>query len=252
MSVAACTQSESPVAEVIEKSKLPTVVDSSIVFHGGDHIGHSTIRFSFRKKNYSVSRDPQSFEYISIWSDSLGNHRTVLTDQTVMAFVDNQRLPLSAKDSASIAGSLNSVVYFALQPYFLSDHAVNATLEGTENIGGKAYSRVKITFAADGGGTDFEDVYFYWFDKADASMDYFAYSFTVNEGGTRFRAAKNSRRINGVVFQDYDNYEGPASPDSLPFISELYKAGTLKKLSEINLDKIAVIENAQVVASLQP
>ncbi|MCA1762239.1 MAG: hypothetical protein LC664_04505 [Flavobacteriales bacterium] len=71
-------------------------------------------------------------------------------------------------------------------------------------------------------------------------MDYIAYSFRENEGGTRFRKAVNRRRINGLVFQDYENYKGPANPDSLLAISRLFKMDSLDLLSFIETSRIKV------------
>jgi len=62
-----------------------------------------------------------------------------------------------------------------------------------------------------------------------------------SDGGTRFRKAENFRKINGIGVQDYLNYKGPVSPDSLPFISDLYKNNKLPLLSEIRVSGIKVI-----------
>jgi hypothetical protein len=70
-------------------------------------------------------------------------------------------------------------------------------------------------------------------------MDYLAYSYLEDEGGTRFRKAYNRRRVNGLIFQDYVNYKGP-NPDSLEYISNLFKRGVLDTLSLIELDQLRV------------
>jgi hypothetical protein len=70
-------------------------------------------------------------------------------------------------------------------------------------------------------------------------MDYLAYSYLEEDRGSRFRVAYNPRRINGILFQDYENYKGPA-PDSLEMILDLYKAEKLELLSKIELKAIAV------------
>jgi hypothetical protein len=122
----------------------------------------------------------------------------------------------------------------------LNDPAVIKKYAGEDEIGKKSYYRVEVRFTPEGGGEDHSDVYLYWFDKEDYSMDYLAYSYHTDESGTRFRKALDSRRINGLVIQDYLNFRGPESPDRLSEILGLYKADSLDLLSEIRLTRIKV------------
>ena len=232
------------------RSKSEMIIDSSIAFHGGEKYYNSDISFGFRDKVYQVFRSANSFSYSTSFSDSLGTNTWVLTNDGLIAKRNGERIALSAKDSIAYAGSLNSVVYFAMLPSLLSDDAVHSKLDGSEDIKGKDYYRIVVTFDEEGGGADHDDVYLYWFDKSDYSLDYLAYSFHVNEGGSRFRAVTNSRRINGIIFQDYENYKGPA-PDSLQYISEMYNADQLTLLSNIELNKLSVIDRATAISELK-
>ncbi len=247
--IISCT-SESVDSNADTRSDSEIIVDSAIAFHGGNHYLNSDIHFGFRDKHYSVSNTGSAFVYGSSHTDSLGRHERKLANIGYESFLNGARLKLSAKDSAAQAGSLNSVVYFALLPSLLKDEAVKQELDGEDSIKGKDYYRIKVTFSKDGGGLDYDDVYLYWFDQNDYSMDYLAYSFHVNDGGSRFRAAYNSRRINGIIFQDYENFKGPA-PDSLKFIGDMYKAEKLPLLSRIELNRIAVMQKSVSISELK-
>jgi|SRR5690554_4032932 len=236
-------------AEVDNRSRSQVIIDSAIAFHGGEKYYNSEIDFGFRNRMYKVQRSANTFAYSSQFVDSLGNHFRELTNDGFTERINNEQVDLSAKDSMAFAESLNSVVYFALLPSFLHDDAVNSSLEGEDEIDGKEYYRIKVTFDEEGGGDDFEDIYLYWFDKSDFSMDYLAYSFHVNDGGSRFRVATNSRRVNGVLFQDYQNLKGPG-PDSLDHILNMYKSGQLPILSHIELNRLSVVENRVLVTDL--
>ncbi len=226
------------------RSRSERIIDSVIVFHGGEKYTTSRIQFGFRKKLYEVKPTEKGLIYSQRYTDSLGVHREKLGSSGFTAILNNQEVSLTTKDSLARASSLNSVVYFALLPSFLNDPSVQSEFLGKEEIGSSEYFKIRITFSEKGGGEDFDDVYLYWFDISDYSMDYLAYSFREDEGGTRFRVAHNARRVNGILFQDYTNYAGPA-PDSLDAISGLYKAGSLKVLSEIVLDRLAVFPVGQ-------
>lgn len=234
---------------VDNRTRSEMIIDSAIAFHGGEkYYGHD-ISFGFRDRMYSISRSANSFAYTSTYSDSFGVHHRELSNDGLVVHLNGERVALSAKDSTAYAASVNSVVYFAMLPSLLTDDAVRSVYEGDESINGKSYYRVKVTFTEEGGGEDHDDVYLYWFDTTDYSLDFLAYSFLVENGGTRFRAVTNTRRINGIVFQDYENYKGPA-PDSLQYISEMYKSGSLTLLSNIELNRISVIERPTAISSL--
>jgi len=236
--------------EADERSKSEMIIDSAIAFHGGVKYYDADISFGFRDRMYSVSRSANSFAYTSTYSDSLGIHQRELSNDGLIVLRNGERIALTAKDSIAYAASVNSVVYFAMLPSLLIDNSVRSKYEGEESLKGKDYYRVKVTFTEEGGGEDHDDVYLYWFDKTDYSLDFLAYSFQVENGGSRFRAVTNSRRINGIIFQDYENYKGPA-PDSLQYISEMYQNGTLTLLSNIELNRISVIDRPTAISELK-
>ena len=68
-------------------------------------------------------------------------------------------------------------------------------------------------------------------------MDYLAYSYEVDGGGVRFREAYNTRKIGGVLFQDYVNYKHLKNTDVSTF-DILFEKGELKELSRIELENV--------------
>ena len=232
---AACSNSQK---ETNTSESRKGIIDKSIDFHFEDE--SPNFSFLFRDRNYSIDYSFDRFEYTCSYTDSTGVHRRVLNNTGYLEHLDGEQIRLSKKDSLSHSESVNSVSYFNLLPLVLKENAVNSEPLGLEEIDSKTYHKVQVKFKQEGGGVDFQDIYYYWFDTLDYSMDYLAYSFQVNGGGTRFRKAVNFRKINGVGVQDYLNYKGPASPDSLRFISELYKEGKLPLLSEIKVSGINV------------
>jgi hypothetical protein len=226
----------------VETSKTPaeSIVDSAIAYHGGELYDNLNISFSFRDRDYGAFRKDGLFEYASVYRDSTGEYIRLLNNDGFSESLNGLRISHSQKDSIARAASVNSVLYFALLPGLLNDPGAIKTIDGTDEIDGIAYHRIKVTFNPENGGEDHDDVYLYWFDKEKYRMDYLAYSYNTEEGGTRFRKAVNSRRINGLVFQDYENFRGPADTDSLMYIMDLYKRGELGLLSTIALNRIHV------------
>ena len=138
---------------------------------------------------------------------------------------------------------MNSVIYFFQLPKPLEDRAVNPILLNPIEIEGNEYWSLRITFDEEGGGNDFQDEFRYWINKENYHIDYFAYNYLTDGGGTRFRKAKNLRKINGFLFQDYINYkpqEKIISLDSLPLLFE-----------KDSLEILSIIENKNIKVEFQ-
>jgi len=227
-----------------------TIIDRAIKAHGGDNYDGSHISFSFRDRNYTIRLNGGEFTYERSWEDSLGKVHDVLDNQGFTREINSEKISLSEEDRQRYANSLNSVVYFTLLPQPLNDPAVNATYLGTDTIKTEPYHKIRVSFDQEGGGTDFEDVFVYWFHQDKYTMDYLAYEFHVNGGGTRFREAYNVREINGIRFADYINYTDTLHEFSLAEYDEQFKAGKVQELSRIDLKnlEVAAIKSPSIAA----
>ncbi len=236
--LAACT-TDSTIGDHKKPETAQSVIDSAVFYAFDGDLKEREISFDFRDRNYSASWK-NGRVYKSSYSDSLGVHRRELNDQGYREFLNNTQVELDEKQESARAASVNSVLYFALLPYHLLDKAVKPTYLGLDTLEATVYHKIEVRFAQDGGGEDFEDVFIYWFSKDNYYLDFLAYSYVEDEGGTRFRKAENRRKVNGVTFQDYLNFKGPSDPDSLVYIGELYKKNQLDLLSEIKVSQLIV------------
>ena len=214
------------------------IIDQAIKTHGGGPLQEATVSFDFRKKHYRVQLNHGSFRYESTVNDSIGLVHDVLTNDDFIRTVDGQRQVLNAEDESRYRNALNSVVYFALLPYFLNDPAARKELIGEATVQGKPYYKIRVTFAEEGGGDDYDDEFVYWIHQQHHTMDYLAYSFHVNEGGTRFRQAYHIRNIKGIRFADYINYD--TTKGALKDYDRLLEEGKLEELSRIELKNVKV------------
>ena len=147
---------------------------------------------------------------------------------------------LSEHEQSRFSEAVNSVVYFALLPHFLNDLAVQKRYIGKSTVKGEPYHKIEVSFRKEGGGKDYSDVFTYWFHQDKHTMDYLAYRFHRDGGGTRFRAAFNQRRINGILFADYHNYKGTESDTSTVDYDQRFERGQLTKVSEVILANVEV------------
>ncbi len=216
-------------------------IEASVEAHVMNEFNKKSIEFQFRNYRYSQTQDKQGLIYtrrknttpevLDLLHSKNGFQRTLANEKVVLA--DSIALVYSE--------SVNSVLYFFRLPYSLKDSGAIKTLMDTEQIKGKSYQKIGVHFTSENGGIDYQDTFRYWFDKEIKTLDYLAYEYLTDAGGIRFRVAINRRTIEGVVFQDYENYRAPKNT-SLDDLPKMYEKGELELLSLIANDSITLIK----------
>ncbi|MEP1085640.1 MAG: DUF6503 family protein, partial [Algoriphagus sp.] len=217
------------------------IVDDAIAAHGGEAFKNSKIEFDFRDIHYTIFKTENAFEYIREFSDSTGNVRDLLNNEGFVRTVNGAKIDtLSEEWIGKYSRSVNSVAYFAFLPYGLNDPSVFKKSLGETEINGEKYNLIKVTFAEDGGGEDFDDEFLYWIGIDDSFVDYMAYSYHTDGGGVRMREVSRVNEVGGIRFQNYLNLKPEDETVPVEKMQELYEAGELALLSEINLENIKV------------
>jgi len=216
------------------------IVDQAIEHHGGELYEHAYIEFDFRNKHYVLKLNGGKFTYERIFTDSTGHVRDVLDNSGFRRYINDTLISLNETWAKRYTRSVNSVAYFALLPHGLNDPAVVKTLAGEGHINGTKYYRIHVSFLQEGGGEDYEDEFMYWFDKTTFRMDYLAYFYHTDGGGTRFRVARNVRRINGILMADYLNLGIEKVIQDLTQTEVMYTEQQLDTISSIELEHVHV------------
>lgn len=224
-----------------EQLTAQEIIDKTIENAGGTNYETATINFTFRNTKYRSKRENGLFEYSRTFTDSIGEVNDVLTNTEFTRFVNAQKIDLPDSTASKYANSVNSVIYFVQLPFGLNDPAVKKELVGEAEIAKEKYYEIQVTFGEEGGGKDHEDVYMYWINQRNFTLDYFAYKFFTDEGGIRFRSAYNPRTVSGIRFVDYQNYKlEPWKNVDLKTADEQFIVGKLELLSDIKTENITV------------
>lgn len=215
-----------------------SIVKKSIAFYGMDKLDGKTIDFDFREKHFKVKFNNGDFFYESTFKDdSLGLIKDQLSNHGFVREQNGLVIPLSPKDSIKYAESLNDVIYFAFLPLKLKDDAARPKFLRTVPVKGKDYNQIEVSFDTERGGNHSDDVFYFWFDAKDHSMDYFAY----NKHGNRFRAINGLINANGLYLQNYVNLENKSNQKSaLKDYYKLFEQDKLSTLSYITLENLSV------------
>ncbi len=210
--------------------KAENIVRQCIEEHGGKNYRDMDVSFDFRQFRVHLQQNGGTFFYERTSKDSLNNEiHDILTNDSFIREVNGKKQDLTQKDTDKYKEGLNAIAYFALLPYKLSEPAVILKYLGETTIANKKYDKIWVTFEATGGGKDYHDTFCYWIGQDGHTMDYLAYS----SGGPRFRKAIKRERADGILFQDYDNYEIPDTTLSTFNYDKAFKEGNVKLLSKI-------------------
>lgn len=236
-----CSSPQKEDKQTPPKSEAQDIVDKSISHHGMEQLDHAEFSLTFRDMSYTYSLQNGLYKYTRTQTDSIDQEvYDVLTNEGLTRYINGDSVELEEEKRAAYSRSVNSVIYFFRLPFGLNDEAVIKEYQGTTSIKGKDYHEIRVTFKQSGGGEDFDDVFLYWFDTEDYSMDYLAYLYHTDGGGMRFREAINPRRVNGVLIQDYINFKPEDESMDINNISELYENGELEELSRIINEGVAI------------
>ncbi|MDH5602711.1 MAG: hypothetical protein OEY51_02165 [Cyclobacteriaceae bacterium] len=225
------------------KSRGDSIIDRAIEYAGGEKFLNLHVEFDFRGRHYVGKRKHGLYQYERIFSDSTGLYRDILNNEGFVRQLNDEEVMLPDTMAAKYTRSVNSVLYFGLLPFGLNDGAVRKKFLGEGSLKGKEYYKVMVTFEEEGGGDDYEDVFIYWIGKENYKIDYFAYTYVTDGGGSRFREAINPRVIEGILFQDYINYKPREEGRALLLkYDSLFESGLLEELSTIETENIVVKE----------
>lgn len=243
----ACRQNNSPSHQIQDSTATPKqlnkaeqIIENSIQAHGGEQYTHLEFEFDFRDYHYRYFQNGGLYRYERIFKDTLDQEiHDIMDNNSFVRKINGKDSPLSDEWKQRYSNSINSVMYFIMLPFKLRDPAVKAEYLSETQIKGQPYHEIKVTFAQKGGGKDYEDVFVYWFHRDKNTLDYFGYSYEVDEGGVRFREAINPQKIKGILFQDYVNYKAEKD-QPVDALDSLFNAEKLEKLSEIVNENIKV------------
>ena len=224
-----------------EYSKEKQIIEKSMQVYGWNQKEFSIV-FDFRDYKYKLTRKPNFFSYQrSILREGVLIKDVMTSNSKLKRYLDEIPLKLSDSLKDIYSNSLNSVMYFFQLPRPLNDPAVIANYKGEKTISNKVYWALEVKFQEKDGGKDFQDEFRYWIDPKSGYIDYLAYSYLTDGGGTRFRKAKNIRENNGFIFQDYTNFRPVKKFTPLDSLPILYEKGKLILVSEIENKNIKVL-----------
>lgn len=207
-----------------------TIVQECIKTHGGEAYKNMDVSCTFRDYSIRIMQKNGLYTYERSTTDSVGNViKDVVNNEGLTREINGKVATLTAKEMDTYSNAANSVAYFMLLPYKLSEPAVQLSWEGTSSVDGNMYNKIGVSFSADGGGKDHEDEFCYWINAKTHTMDYLSYA----NGGPRFRKATKRDTVGGIIFQNYENYQILDTTISTSAYDDAYKKGNMKLLSVI-------------------
>ena len=215
------------------------IINKSIKAHGWDQDDFSIV-FDFRDYQYELKRKNKFYSFQRTTKKEGNVVKDLMSSKKLKRFINDKSVELSDSMTNVFSNSLNSVMYFFQLPRPLKDQAVITKYLGLAKIFNEKYWTIKVTFKENGGGKDYQDEFRYWININNGQIDYLAYNYLTEGGGTRFRQAVNKQLNQGFIFQDYINFKPNVKFVSLDSLPILFEAGNLIKVSNIKNKNIRV------------
>lgn len=218
------------------------IVDRSIRFHGGERYAHShtSLKVCSRSGCYRVSARIDGGLYeLEVIGEVRGRQRRVrATNDGVRAWEDGALVSVASERERALRDWVMARVYFCFLPFRLNDASVFKQDLGIETWQGRALHRVKVTFVP-GSSSGADDEYVFWFDPLSGRVEQFAYSFSGDPGGLRFRRAFNYRRVGEILFFDQENWGVDAPGLSVDDVDAEF-VQSLARISTVELEDVQV------------
>ena len=226
------------------------IITTSIELYGGDLFKESQIRFDFRGAPFEVTQGGGRYRYQRVLTDSVGATVTeVMENEGSWTEIRGTRVELSPDQVYELETAVNSVVYFGFLPFRLDDSAVILSDLGDTVVSGEPYHKIEATFEREGGGVDWDTRFVFWIHGETATLDYFAYRYSRDGGGARFRRAVNRREVGGLLVQDYENYAGTPEPDDISEFDRALEQDAVELLSMVELEDVEVVPVVDLTGS---
>lgn len=216
-------------------------VADAIERHGGERFRDMDVTFTFRNARFRVIQDGGLFQYERRYHGAQGEEvLEILSNDGIERVVDGRPVPLDEAGRRRVATAVNSVAYFSFLPFRLQDPAAVLQDLGEVTVYERPYRKVEVSFREDGGGDDWDDRFVYWIHRDEGTLDYLAYRYHRDGGGTRFRRAVNRREVGGLLLQDYENYTGVPEVQDIAEYDRLMELGQLRLVSMVEMENLVV------------
>ncbi|MPZ21660.1 MAG: hypothetical protein GEV06_27790, partial [Luteitalea sp.] len=187
----------------------PPLVDKAIAFHGGATYEQAQVSFTISSGSggfdVEATLDGERFEYIV----SAEGEKTRYTDRELARSSSNGWQTLDGHAADEARTFVMSRVFLPFLPYGLNGSAAfqgptNEDL-GLETWNGRQLHKVKAQFPG-GVAPDGHRTFMFWFDPDSGRLEQFAYDFTIEGGGVRFRKPTTYHKAGGLLFFDSENW----------------------------------------------
>lgn len=231
-----------------DAATLPPIVARSIAFHGGEIYRAAAVDLTLRSKSgdtrIAAVVDGGLFDYTATTGTSTGGERKVRHTnrpdaEPVAEWRDGKPVSLDEEGRRRARDWVQARVYFPFLPFRLADPSARFVDRGVIDWQGRPLHLVEVGFES-GSSTGADDEYRYWFDPETGRLEQFAYSFSENEGGLRFRVAEDHRRVGGILVFDQKNYGVDGGDHRIAEITPAFVAHRMQLVSIVSLADLEV------------
>lgn len=207
------------------------LLDSAIVAHGGQKFEGATIEFGLNNYDFALKRDGYNYDYMMYQERDSAMHTVKTFNGGITYHIDDSLVDPGARQITLIRERVNNVAYDFYIPLSFTGNDVVLTYLGQENMRLKPYHKLKVTYKQIEGAEPDERAYVLWMDADTYEIDFIAKQNETTSGRKQFMAAAYKRRVEGLLFSDFELYQtaGRNTDVSIDSLGIAYNSGVMRR-----------------------
>ncbi|NQX76142.1 DUF6503 family protein [Gilvibacter sp.] len=218
------------------------LLDSAIAAHGGGHYDGATISFGLNNYDFKLKREGYTYDYEMSQEKDGVLHKVNTFNGGLTYKIGDSLVDQGGRQMTLIRERVNNVAYDFYIPYSLTGNDVILEYLGMEDMRLKPYHKLKVSYKQIPGGDPDHRAYILWISKDTYEIDFIAKQNDETSGRKQFMAAAYKRRVNSMLFSDFELYQtaGRNKDVRIDSLGIAYNTGNMQRKAVTTYRDVAV------------
>lgn len=219
------------------------LLNSAIEAHGGQLFDGATIAFELNNFQFKLKREGYNYDYQMSSEKDGALHKVKTFNGGVEYFINDSLSDQGGRAQTLLRNRINSVAYDFYIPSSLTGNDIVLTYLGQENMRLKPHHKLKVTYKQIEGAEPDLRAYVLWINAETNEIDFIAKQNDEASGRKQFMAAAYKRRVEGMLFSDFEIYQTPGRnmDISIDSLGLAYNSGVMQRKTVMTYKDIEVL-----------
>lgn len=224
------------------KLTAKTILNKAIEAHGGQRYDGATITFDLNDYRFKFHKSGYNYKH-QMSSEKDGAYHTATAFNGGMNYrIEDSLVEQNARLQTMIRTRVNNVAYDFYIPYVFTTNDIVLTDLGTEQLRLRNYHKIKVGYKQIEGAEPDLRAYVLWIDTETFEIDFIAKQNDEESGRKQFMAAAYKRKVEGMLFSDFELYQTYGRNLQVPIdsLGIAYNIGNMQRRATTKYENIEV------------